>query len=679
MSDDIKKRINELVETLNKWNYEYYALDNPSVSDAVYDATLQELKTLEKNYPKYIRKDSPTIRVGGYVLDKFEKIKHMTPMMSLDNVFNKEQLEKYINTIYKTIGTDECSFVVEPKIDGLSISIVYENNKIKYCATRGDGIEGEDVTTNVLTIKDVPEFIKGKDNSQIIEVRGEIYLPINEFNKINESQPDNKKFANPRNAAAGSLRNLDSSITASRNLNTFLYFLPNAKELGIKSQYESINWLKSHGFKVSDEITIANNIEEIWNKIEELTTKRNSLAYEIDGVVIKVNEYKYYEELGYTSKFPKWAIAYKFPPTIAMTKLLSITPTVGRTGKITYVANLETVNLDGSNVSNASLHNKNFIKEKDIRINDYINIYKAGDVIPYVDSVVKDRRNDNCLVYSPITHCPSCNSLLVNSEDDIDQFCLNISCKDKIVRNIEYFVSRDVMNIDGVSLSIISKLYDNNLISSIIDLYYLYQKKDDVFKANINIKEKSFSKIIEAIEKSKQNSLERLIASFAIKGVGINIATILAKKYKNIDNLINAPLNELLDLNIIGEKIANNIYDFFHNDENLRLIDRYKEIGLNMQYISKGDSEEFVIYNEIASLYENSKFHNKTFVITGSFNQPRNYIKLILEECYGAKVVGTVTKNVDYLIAGQSGGSKLDKANSLGIEIISDAFWLKNT
>ncbi len=670
---EIEAKMNQLVDQLNQWNYEYYALDKPSVSDAIYDATINELKALEKAYPQFIRKDSPTLRVGGYVLDKFEKIKHKTPMMSLDNVFSKEQLEKFIQTIYKTINTTECTFVVEPKIDGLSISVNYEDNKLKYAATRGDGVVGEDVTTNVMTIKDIPQFIKGEQKE--IEVRGEVYLAIKDFEALNEKQPDNKKFANPRNAAAGSLRNLDSSITASRNLKSFLYFLPNAKAMGITTQWDSIQWLRSHGFQVAQEITKVNSIDEVWNQIEKLTMMRHELAYDIDGVVIKVNEYKYYEELGITSKFPKWAIAYKFPPTIAMTKLLSITPTVGRTGKITYVANLETVNLDGSNVSNASLHNRDFIANKDIRVNDYVNIFKAGDVIPYVDGVVKERRTDACVPYTPITHCPACGSLLV--DEDIDQFCVNKNCKEKILRNIEYFVSREIMNIDGVSIAIIAKLYDLGLIHGIEDLYTIKDKKEAIFAADINIKDKAFNNIVNAIENSKNNSLERIIASFAIKGVGINIATILAKKYKHIDNLIKAPLEELNSLSIIGEKISKNIYDYFKDPQSLQLIDYFKSIGMNMNYISKGSSDEFKIYNEVAALPKNAIYHNKTFVITGTFSQPRPEIKLILEECYGAKVNSSVTKNVDYLLAGQAGGSKLEKATALGIEIINDEFWNK--
>ncbi len=357
-----------------------------------------------------------------------------------------------------------------------------------------------------------------------------------------------------------------------------------------------------------------------------------------------------------------------------MTKLLDIVPTVGRTGKITYVATLETVNLDGSNVSSASLHNRDFIAHKDIRINDYVNIFKAGDVIPYVDGVVKERRTPECLIYQPITSCPSCGTPLFEDPDDVDQYCMNPHCKEKILRNIEYFASREIMNIDGVSISILSKLYDKEIIHNIPDLYLLKDKQQVVFDANINIKEKSFNNIINAIEKSKNNSLERIIASFAIRGVGINIATILAKKYKHIDCLMQASLEELSSLNIIGDKISQNIYDYFHNAENLELIATFKNLGINMEYISKGASDSFKRYNEIAQLEHNQKFHNKTFVITGSFSIPRPEIKLILEECYSAKVNSSVTKNVDYLLAGEAGGSKLEKANDLGIPIVTEEF-----
>lgn len=672
--EKIKAEIDVLIEKINQWNYEYYALDLPSVDDALYDKTINELKKLEQKYPSLKRKDSPTSRVGGFILDKFEKIKHYQQMLSLDNIFNKEELEKFVNTIYNSIGNNKCTFVVEPKIDGLSISIVYENSKIKYCATRGDGEVGEDVTTNVLTIKDIPQYIKNYNN-ETIEVRGEIYLANDDFLKLNLSQPDNKKFANPRNAAAGSLRNLDSSIAASRNLKSFLYYLPNATKMGIKTHYESIVWLKENNFQVANQIYVCNNTNEIWTKITELSSKRNTLGYEIDGVVIKVNEYKFYEELGVTSKFPKWSIAYKFPPTIVSTQLLGITTTVGRTGKITYVANLDTVNLDGSNISSASLHNKDFITNKDIRIYDYVNIYKAGDVIPYVDNVLLNKRLDNSKKYIPITNCPSCGSNLIDSDDGVDQFCINDNCDEKNIRNIEYFCSRDIMNVEGVSISIISKLYENNIIKNNLDLYFLKNKKEEIFSADINIKEKSFSNITNSIENSKNNSLERVIASFAIKGVGINIATVLSKKYKNIDNLIKASIDELNKLNIIGEKISNNIYDFFNKENNLIIIEQMKKVGINMNYMSKTNTTEFQKYSLISSSIENQKYHNKNYVITGSFSQPRSQIKLILEECYTSKVSGTITKNTDFLISGLNGGSKITKASDLNVTIIENEFW----
>ncbi len=670
--EDIKKKIEYLSKQIDTWNYEYYALDNPSVSDAYYDEKMKELIALEKEYPQYKLADSPTARVGGYVLEKFEKIKHIRPMLSLDNIFNYEGLIKFADMIRKSIDDNPIDYVVEPKIDGLSISIFYENCKLKYACTRGDGEYGEDVTNNVLTISEIPLYINKKFEGMQIEIRGEVYISIETLKTINSESE--KKFANCRNAAAGALRNLDSSVTKARKLQAFFYYVF-SDELTFNTHYEKIMWLKENNFKVADSIKLCKDIDEVWKTIENFGTDRSSLNYEIDGVVIKVNQEKYYEDIGYTSKFPKWAIAYKFPATIVSTKILSITPTVGRTGKITYVANLEPINLDGSTISNATLHNKDFILKKDIRINDYVNIYKAGDVIPYVDNVLLEKRTDECIKYVPITYCPSCNEKLYESEGEIDQFCLNKNCKEKILRNIEYFCSRDVMNIEGVSLSIVSKLYDHNIIKNVVDLYKLKDKKSLVFKANINIKEKSFNNIVNAIEKSKNNSLERTIASFAIKGVGITVAKILAKKFKKIDELMKASIDELMKVNIIGDKIAQNIYDFFKDEENIKAIIELKNIGINMEYIPDTSIANYSSYAELAKQDTRQKYHNKTFVITGSFEQPRNAIKTILEECYGAKVVNSITKNVDYLIVGENGGSKLEKAKSLGINIISNEFW----
>ncbi len=670
--EKIKLKIKELCEKLEKWNYEYYALDNPSVSDAIYDQTMQELIRLEKTYPNLKLSDSPSNRVGGVVLDKFNKIKHKKPMLSLDNIFDREGLAKFCENINE-VSKQQNSYVVEPKIDGLSISIIYENCRLKIACTRGDGEYGEDVTKNILTINEIPLYINEKYKNDNIEVRGEVYMSIKTLAELNEISE--KKFANCRNAAAGALRNLDSSITRSRNLQAFFYFVYINGNLHA-THHESLNWLKENNFKVAEAIKLAQNEQEVWSAIEKLQKERQQLPYEMDGVVIKVNERKYYEDIGSTNKFPKWAIAYKFPATIVSTKLLSIKATVGRTGKITYVANLEPIQIDGSLVSNASLHNLDFILKKDIRINDYVYIFKAGEIIPYVDNVVIEKRTKECISYQGITLCPSCNEPLSFNEEEVDQYCLNNNCKEKSIRNIEYFCSRDVMNIEGVSLSIIRKLFDHQIIKSAIDLFYLKDKKQQVFDANINIKEKSFSNIIKSINASKSNSLERLITSFAIKGVGITIATILAKKYKTLNNLKAATLSDLLNLNIIGEKIANNIYEFFKSKNNIDLIDEYKSIGINFDYISKGDSQEFAIYNQFASLNENQMYHNKTFVITGSFEQTREEIKLILEECYGAKVVNVITKNVDYLIAGKNTGSKLDKAIKLKIPIIEKEFWL---
>lgn len=670
--ENIKIKIKELCEKLEKWNYEYYALDNPSVSDAIYDQTMQELIKLENEFPEYKLSDSPSNRVGGVVLDKFNKIKHSKPMLSLDNIFDKKGLEKFCENINE-ISNHQNSYVVEPKIDGLSISIIYENCRLKMACTRGDGEYGEDVTKNVLTISEIPLYINEKYKHDNIEVRGEVYMSIDTLNELNEVSE--KRFANCRNAAAGALRNLDSSITKSRNLQAFFYFVYINGNLH-ETHYESLNWLKENNFKVAEIIKLVKNEQEVWSTIEKLQKQREQLPYETDGAVIKVNERKYYEDIGSTNKFPKWAIAYKFPATIACTKLLSIKPTVGRTGKITYVANLEPIKIDGSLVSNASLHNLDFILKKDIRINDYVYVFKAGEIIPYVDNVVIEKRTNNCISYQGITLCPSCNQSLSFNEEEVDQYCLNKNCKEKNIRNIEYFCSRDVMNIEGVSLSIIRKLFDNNIIKSSVDLYYLKDKKQEVFDADINIKEKAFKNIIDSINTSKNNSLERLITSFAIKGVGITIATILAKKYKTLNNLKLATLTDLLNLNIIGEKTANNIYNFFRLKDNLDLISKYENIGINFNYISKGDAQEFAIYNNFASLNENQKYHNKTFVITGSFEQTREEIKLILEECYGAKVVNTITKNVDYLIVGKNGGSKLTKAINLKIPLIEKEFWL---
>lgn len=674
MSDlKIKQLVASLKQKLNAWNYEYYALDKPSVSDAIYDQHMLELIKLENKYPELKTSDSPSLRVGGYVLDKFKKIKHEYPMLSLGNIFDNIGLDNFLNNILKTVNDRDLQYVIEPKIDGLSISLVYIDCKLAYACTRGDGVYGEDVTNNILTIKSIPLYINEKYKNMRIEIRGEVYIDKNTFKQINENQPNNKKFANPRNAAAGSIRNLDSKIAANRKLKAFFYSIPNIEQLQIDSHFQTIEWLKNNKFPTASEISVV-NASDCWNAIEKLAHKRSSLEYDIDGVVIKLNNLQHYEEIGYTSKFPKWAVAYKFPATIATTKLLDIIYSVGRSGKITYVAKLESVLLDGSNVSSASLHNMDYIKNRDIRINDYVNIFKAGDIIPYVDDVVLEKRTKDCIPYVFPTHCPSCHSLLVIEKNAVDQKCVNENCKLKQIRYIEYFCQRDVMNIEGVSIAIIQKLYDLNLIKTPWDLFDLHLYKDQIINANIQIKEKSFTNMINSIKHAQNNSLEKLINSFAINNVGSNISKILAKKYKSLDNLMQASVSKLLENEIVGEIIANNIVNYFQDPSFQKVLSAIEKHHINTLYKSDLDLK-VVPYIQKSKSSEVQKYYHKTYVITGTFSISRDLIKLILEDLYEAKIVATITQKVDYLLVGMNGGSKLAKAKKLNIATIETEFW----
>ncbi|MDE6472913.1 MAG: NAD-dependent DNA ligase LigA, partial [Ureaplasma sp.] len=456
MKNKVLEEINELKQKIDQWNYEYYVLDAPSVEDAIYDKAMLRLKSLEQEYPEFKTPDSPTNRVGGYVSSKFEKRKHSTPMLSLDNAFNEADLAKFDQNVAKVIPNT--SYIIEPKIDGLSISLIYENSKLKYALTRGDGQFGEDVTANVYTIKSIPLFIDKKYQEQIIEVRGEIFIDKNEFKRINDSLEDyQKKFANPRNAAAGSLRNLDSSICASRNLKAYFYYSPSTKELGINSQDELLKWLKDNKFPVAQEIKLVHGLSGILDRINYFIDVRDKLSYQIDGIVIKVNNYNAYDEIGFTTKFPKWAIAYKFPAEIGLTKITNIFGDVGRTGKITYVAELEPILLDGSIISKVTLNNAEYIQTKDVRVNDYAFIYKAGDVIPYLDFVDLTRRTKDCIPFKEYEFCPSCQSKLVRLNQDVDQRCINPHCDMQIIRKLAYYCERNCMDISGLSEMMISK------------------------------------------------------------------------------------------------------------------------------------------------------------------------------------------------------------------------------
>lgn len=663
---EILKEIEDLRDKLNKWNYEYYVLNNPSVSDAIYDKNMNRLIALETLHPQFKTADSPSIKIGGFVYDKFEKIKHSYPMMSLSNAFNENDIFKFVNDV--SID-DKLNFVIEPKIDGLSISLIYENCILKKALTRGDGIFGEDVTNNVKTIKTIPHYLSSKYKNKTIIVRGEVYMTKNNFMNLNNNLINNQKpFANPRNAAAGSLRNLDSSVTKQRNLDVFFYHLPNHEELNLKTQFECIEWLKENNFPISKNIYLVNNYDDIINKISYFTEIRDQLDYVIDGIVIKVNQMQYYDEIGYTSKYPKWAIAYKFPAEIGLTEVKSITADVGRTGKITYVANLQPINLDGSFISRVTLNNAQYIEKKDIREGDWVYLYKAGDVIPYLDYVELLKRPKHSKIFSPITNCPSCNSILIKLDNEVDQKCINHkNCETQIIKSISYFCERNCMDIRGVSQNIITKLYKLNLLKNISSLYELDKHKDVIINANILIKEKSLSNIINNINNSKKNSLEKLLCGLGIKNLGLTTAKKIAIKFQNIQNVMNANIEELKNINDVGETLANSIYEYFHNEENINLINKLISLNINTIYLQ--DLREFENVKII------NEYKNKTFVITGTFSISRIQIKNILENVYNCKVTNNVTKNTDYLLCGENAGNKLENAKKLNIKIITNEFW----
>ncbi|MCV3743403.1 NAD-dependent DNA ligase LigA [Ureaplasma sp. ES3154-GEN] len=669
MKEDIRQRINDLRQSLNQWNYEYYALSNPSVPDHVYDQAMQELIALETSNPEFKTADSPSIRVGGFVLDKFNKVKHQTPMLSLANAFNENDLNKFVSDLgeYKNQIN---GLVVEPKIDGLSISVIYENSTLVQALTRGDGQVGEDVTHNVKMIKDIPWYIGDEYKNTRIEVRGEVFMSNEDFTRLNDGLDEqNKRFANPRNAASGTLRSLDNKVVAERNLQSYMYYVVNANAIGLFSQEDTLAWLKQQNFHTNELIKTVKNINQVMSVIENVGDIRYDLPYQIDGIVIKVNNYNLYNDIGYTSKFPKWAIAYKFPAIIKSTKLKDIIIDVGRTGKITYTGLLEPIELQGSIIEYVALHNYDFIKDKDIRINDVITLYKAGDVIPYVDEVIlKERKEDACIFAQP-TNCPSCNSILVRNDEEVDWYCSQPnSCIQVQIAKIIYFVSRNAMNIDGLRDKIIKKFYEHKLINDVSDLYRLKDYEQIIYGLDLKIKEKSFNNIITNIEKSKKNSFERLITGLGIRFVGHTLAKKLAQNFGNLDLLMSADFEHLTQVDLCGEKAANSLLDFFANHDNKILINKLISYGINVTYISDIDLNAYAKKDE---------YKNKTFVITGTFDQPRNEIKNILENVYQIKVAGNISAKTDYLLCGQNAGSKKTKAESLGVKIISNEFWKK--
>ena len=642
-------RMNEIIELLNKYAYEYYTLDKPSVDDAEYDRLMQELIKIESSHPEWIREDSPTRKIGGEIIDEFVKVTHEVPMFSLGNVFNEEEIIEFDERIKKSFKNPE--YVCELKIDGLAVSIEYKNGKLFRAATRGNGVVGEDITHNVKTIKTIPHKLN-KDVD--ITIRGEIYMGKKSFERLNKYCEENNlnKFQNPRNAAAGSIRQLDSNIASKRGLDAFLYHYPLTE---FKTHYESLNYLKELGFTVNDNIRLCKSIEEVISFVHEWTEKRDTLPYEIDGIVIKVNDIKMQEELGYTAKVPKWATAYKFPPEHVLTKLTDIIFTVGRTGQITPNAVLEPVRVMGSTISRATLHNQDYCIEKDIRIGDYVYIYKAGDVIPAVDRVEKTRRNGTEEEFKMITHCPMCASPLIQKKGNVDFFCENEHCPARKIESLIHFTSRGAMNIEGLGEKIVEDFYNYGYIKTFSDIYKLHNRKEEL-KELEGFGNKSIETMLENIELSKSNSLERLLFAIGINGVGAKTAKLLCKYYNNIESLKNAKVEELSNIRDIGEILSINIVEYFKDENNLKEIDELIRLGVNTTYNGK-------------TIIEDENFKDKKFVITGSFEGiTRDEIKEFIE-LRGGLTSDSVSKKTNVVLVGEDAGSKKDKAIELNIEI----------
>lgn len=650
-----EKRTKELHNLLNKYNYEYHVLDNPSVPDAEYDALLKELVDLEETFPALKTSDSPSQRVGGEILDMFQKVQHHSPMLSLGNAFNEADLRDFDRKVRQAIG-DSFSYVCELKIDGLAVSLRYVDGLFELGATRGDGTTGEDITANLRTIRSIPLRL----NEQVsIEVRGEAFMPKKSFEALNKAKDENgeEPFANPRNAAAGSLRQLDPRIAASRNLDIFLYAIGDPGETGVRSHSQGLDLLDDLGFKTNKERQRCASIEDVLQYVEGWQEKRPHLPYEIDGIVIKVDSLEQQDELGTTAKSPRWAIAYKFPAEEVVTKLLNIELSVGRTGVLTPTALLEPVKVAGTTVKRASLHNEDLIREKDIKIGDSVVVKKAGDIIPEVVNVLVERRTGEEVDFLMPTHCPECESELVRIEGEVALRCINPKCPAQIREGLIHFVSRNAMNIDGLGERVVSQLFQEKLIEDVADLYKLtYEQLISLERMG----EKSVTNLLNAINASKSNSLERLLFGLGIRHVGSKAAKTIAMEFGNMDKLANATREDLTAINEIGDKMADSIVAFFEQEEAAELIQELKDSGVNMEYTGA---------RPVAAEESDSVFAGKTIVLTGKLEQlSRNEAKEQIE-LLGGKITGSVSKKTDIVIAGEDAGSKLTKAEQLGIEI----------
>ncbi len=648
---DIKERIITLTKLLNQYAYEYYVLDNPTISDFEYDQLYNELVKLEEDNPSLVQEDSPTKRVGDKVLDRFEKITHKVKMMSINDIFDYEEIKKFDNDIKKIANVN---YSCELKIDGLSVSCKYEKGILKVASTRGNGTIGEIITDNAKTINSIP--LKLKDELDI-EVRGEIFMPKKSFEKVNleREQEGLDLFQNCRNAASGTIKSLDSKVVAKRKLDNFMYQIVGYK--GLSTQGEVLEFLNKEGFKTNKESKICNNVDEIISFIEYWKTHKDDLPYPIDGVVIKVNQLKYYDEIGYTVKSPKWCIAFKYPAEEASTILREITFQVGRTGVITPVANFDTVFISGTDVSRATLHNEDFIKLRDIRVNDTIRVRKSGEIIPEVFAVDFSKRTDKCLPFVMISNCPICGEKLVRRENEADYYCENENCKARKLNSIIHFASKPAMNIESLGDKLIETFYNANLLTDISDIYTLENKKSILINME-KLGEKSVDNILASIDISKSMNLDKLVFGLGIRNVGAKVASLLCERYPSIDELINAKYEDILQIPDIGETIALSVVNYFKKEENIKRINLLKEYGVNMKYKKKDTI--------------NGVFAHKIVVLTGNLSSfTRDEASEIIERL-GGTTSSSVSKKTDIVLAGEKAGSKLQKALDLGIKIINE-------
>ncbi len=634
------EEIRELIDELNKYNYEYYELDAPTVDDYIFDKKLKRLNELEKLNPQFSFSDSPTKKVGGYTSTKFQKKKHnIRSMLSLQNAFNLEELKNFEKQIYKVLPNEKIKYSVEPKIDGLSISLMYENGYFIQALTRGDGAFGEDVTRNVKEIIDIPKVIPLKEK---IEIRGEVYISIENFNKINIERLNKGEveYANPRNLASGTLRQLDSKVVKDRQLKSFFFNLLSFEKKSdyFNSQEDTMKNLSSMGFQVVEDWGVFDTIEQAFDHSKNIENKRDTFPYEIDGAVIKINDYSIHNIMGNTTKFPKWAIALKFTAEIKQTKIIDIFPTIGRTGRVTYNAKVEPVNIMGTNVQRATLHNHEYIEKLNINIGDEVFIKKAGDIIPKVFSLAKKHNNE---IWKKAERCIGCNSLLVIPENEVDQYCINENCELKIVENMIHFSSRDAMNIEGLSIKQIEKFFEKGLIKNIVDIYNLKERKNEILELE-GYKEKSVNNLLNSIEKSKSRSLEKVLFSLGIRYLGEKSSYDLAKEYKDIDKILVLSYEDLLNVNDFGEVKSRSVYEWIKKPKNIDLINKLKDIGINF------------LFNDISLNNIKSMFFEKEILVTGKIDgASRNEISNILIG-KGAKIKSKPSKNIDYYLLGKN-------------------------